>query len=168
MKNRPLTDRIVWAVSSDSAMRSNVAPGSPICSGWPTMASGTGTPSLVSTVVVRSGRIEMSSRRVEAAPSSRPWAPGSRSAATRRCGTEPWSDMPASTTVVLSGRMASSAPALASASRSAALRSWADSLSGTVGSLPSAVKYGLIRSSTSMATTRQRSSSCSRIWMGEA
>ncbi len=102
----------------------------------------------------------MSSRWVDVAPRKWPWAPGARHIATRRCGSEPWSDSPASSTVVPGDRCASTEPALASATLRAALRWAGESFSGASDSRSPSM-YGRMRSSTSTASTPQADQSAS-------
>ena len=126
-----------------------------IAHGVPITRSGTAIPAPESIVAVMSGSSTMWSRWVEAAPTRCPAPPGVRHIATRRCGTPPWSESPASRTAVSAGSRASTCPTFASAAATAAARPAGGSRSGSlVSASPS--RYGRIRSSTSTASSGQR------------
>ncbi|MFD2352769.1 hypothetical protein ACFSTC_30990 [Nonomuraea ferruginea] len=141
VKNSPVVLRMPVPIMSalrSSATASSSGSRSPACQGKPITVGGTGMPAAVSTVGVVSVMMTMSPRRVEAVPSSPPDASARFHMATRRCGTDPWSPMPLSTTWAPAGSFASAAPTSASAARTASRRRSGPSASGTAGRWPPA------------------------------
>ncbi len=120
-----------------SATASSREARSPACHGRPMIVGGIAMPAAVSTVGVMSVRIDdvVALGRAGAEVGARRLGP--LHIATRRCGTDPWSPIPASTTWVSAGSSASTAPTSASAARTAARRASAGTASGSLASLPS-------------------------------